>query len=99
MNIKSLECAIREFNEWNGAARLYLNCNDGCFETGVYKNGVDMVQTISTDNYVCVYSKNEFEGNINIGAKRREYVIRFARMILDGVDPGQAEYQLAEKIC
>lgn len=94
---KTLLQAIEDFNEWNGAARLYFDMEDGTFNTSVYHNDVGMTETFSSDNFVSVYGKNEVGGNIKIGTKRKEYVIKFANLLLEGYYPDQVEYQLADE--
>ena len=92
----SLEVAISEFNDWNKGARLCLDIEDGCFETSVYHNDVMMSETFSTDNFKTVYVKTEIEGNITIGKKRKEYIIKLSELLLDGWESYQAQYELAE---
>lgn len=60
LDMKSLDVAIREFNEWSRAARIYLDTSDGIFETSVYANDMQMEAQSSTKNYVCVFYKSEF---------------------------------------
>lgn len=96
INGDSLNNAISEFNDWKKGARIYLDLSDGCFETAVYHNDVMMSQTFSNDNYVTVYSKIETEGNIKIGEKRKEYIIKLTNLLLDGWEIWEAEYELAE---
>lgn len=96
INEDSLNNAISEFNDWEKGARLYFDITDGTFETAVYHNDVMMVETFSDDNFNVVYSKNEIEGYIKIGKKRKAYIIKFSELLLDGWEPHQAEYELAE---
>lgn len=100
MNIKidteSLEEAISEFNDWHKGARLYLDITDGCFETSVYHNDVMMSETFSTDNFKVVYSKIESDSHINIGEKRKEYILKLSELLLDGWEFDVAQYNVAE---
>lgn len=96
IDIESLDHAISEFNDWNKGARLYLDITDGCFETSVYHNDVMMSETFSSDNFKTVYVKTEIEGNVTIGKKRKEYIIKLSELLLDGWESYQAQYQLAE---
>lgn len=93
---ESLDNAIAEFNEWNGPARIYINKNDGKFDTSVYLNDVSMSETYSVDNYIAVYSKQEIETK-KIGAKRRNFIERYAELIMDDMDTSQAKYKLFEE--
>ncbi len=96
MNLESLETAIKDFNDWEKGARIYVDLRDGYFNTDVYHNDVQQDQSISPSNFMCVYSKGEREGHIRIGLKRREYITQYSRLILDGWEPDQAAYELAE---
>lgn len=95
MNMESLDKAIKEFNDWNHAARIYIDLEDGMFETQVYSNGVQMAENFSEENFVAVYTKDEYE-DVKIADKRKEYIIEYARLILDGTEPTLAEYELAD---
>lgn len=96
LNEETLNKAIEEFNDWTGAARIYLDKNDGCFETAVYPNDVTMTETFSCDNFVAVYSKQETE-NKNIGNKRKNYIVNYSDLIIKGWDILQAKYKLFEE--
>lgn len=92
--MQTLEKAIHEFNEWNGAARIYYNTEDKDFSSSVYINDVDMVQTHSTAEYVTVYSKGERDQDRNIEEAQKQYILKFVEMLEDGWEPHQIEYQL-----
>jgi|SRR5699024_7857511 len=97
MNIESLERAIEEFNDWKKGARIYLDLSDGCFETSVYNNDVNMSETFSTDEYVVVYSKLEIDGDVKINKGRKEYIIKLSKLLLDGWEIWEAEYELSNE--
>lgn len=96
INVETLEHAIRKFNDWEGGARIYLDLNDGCFETSVYVNDVGMVQTFSDDNFISVFSKEERDETV-IEEMERKRIERYADLVLNGWEPIQAEYKLYEE--
>lgn len=91
MDLKSLDVAIKDFNDWEGPARIYYNKEDKYFTTGVYHNGIDQAQTMSTDEFVQVFHKGEFD-NYPINNRRREYIIEFARMVDGGYPAADIMY-------
>ncbi len=97
MNIESLEQAIKEFNDWDKAARIYLDTTDGYFNTDVYHNDVQMVQSITDERYVAVYEKDEIRGQLRIAEKRKAYIVKYARLVLDGWEPMQVEDYLVNE--
>lgn len=97
LGLKSLEKAIKEFNEWEGSAAIFLDTDDGEFETSVYFNDLSSSQSIPGNNFVSVYEKDEISGSKRIAARRREFIIKFSRLILEGYDPMQAQYKLADE--
>lgn len=84
LDMNSLNKAITYFNEWSGAARIYLNTDDGKFEANVYTNVIYMSSQVSTDNYICVYSKDEIDSHKSISIKRKKYIEEYSKLILDG---------------
>lgn len=96
--MESLGQAIKDFNEWNGAALLYFNKAEGYFNTEVFGNDVQATQTFLTEGNYGVYSKSERDGSeMNIGKVRKEYILDFVKLIMEGYEPMQAEYELADK--
>lgn len=96
--MESLDQAIKDFNEWNGAALLYFNKAEGYFNTEVFGNDVQATQTFLTEGNYGVYSKSERDGSeMNIGKVRKEYILDFVKLIMEGYEPMQAEYELADK--
>lgn len=96
MEKESLEQAIKDFNEWSGAALLYYNKEKGYFNTVVFFNDVEKSQTVLKDDCFGIISKSERE-NLHIGEEGRQYIIEFVELLLDGWGTHQAEYQLASK--
>ncbi len=97
INTESLAQAIEEFNHWEKAARIYIDTNDGYFETSVYGSDLQMTETMSEDNFIALYSKDEVEGNLHISEKRKAYIIKYAQLILDGWEPHQANYEMLKE--
>lgn len=96
MEKESLDQAIKDFNEWSGAALIYYNKEKGYFNTEVFFNDVEKSQTVLRDDCFGIISKNERE-NLLIDENGRQYIVEFVELVLDGWGPHQAEYQLAEK--
>lgn len=96
MNMNSLDQAIEDFNNWNGAAWLYYNRKEDYFNTEVFYNDVGMSQTVLSDDCFVILSKSERD-NRQIGDKRRAYIEDFMRLISEGLEPYQASYNLLEK--
>lgn len=97
INKESLEIAIKEFNDYYGAARIYIDTSDGEFETSIYASDLHMNGSFSEDEYIAVYSKTEVEGNKRIADKRRSYILRFVELIAEGYNLMQAEDKLLDE--
>lgn len=93
MNIESLDKAIEEFNDWKGAARIYLDTDDGYFETNVYHNTMQMESNLSTSNYVVVFDKEDERRNKKAD---KDYILRYSRLVLDGWDLMQAMFEASK---
>lgn len=96
LNIESLEKAIVDFNDWDGAAGIFLDMDDGYFEVNVYINTMQMESQSPSDNFVSVYSKEEFSGDKEIKEMGKNYIIEYSKLVLDGWEPMQAQYKLAD---
>ncbi len=95
---ESLDQAIEDFNSWNHAALLYFNKEEGYFNTEVFANDLHATETFLTDGNYGIYSKSDRASKrANIGKVRKEYIIDFAKLIMDGYDAMQAQYELADK--
>lgn len=95
---ESLDQAIEDFNSWDHAALLYFNKEEGYFNTEVLANDLHATETFLTDGNYGIYSKSDRASNrANIGEARKEYIIDFAKLIMDGYDAMQAQYELADK--
>lgn len=99
INVDSLDDAIKDFNDWGKGASIVLDKNDGYFSTVVYHNDVQAVQSRSPKNFITVYYKDEIDGQIKIGPKRRNYIEQYASLIIDGWTPDQADYKLSDIYC
>lgn len=95
---ESLDQAIEDFNSWDHAAMLYFNKDEGYFNTEVFSNDIQAGETFLTDGNYGIYSKSDRASKrANIGEARKEYIIDFAKLIMDGYDSMQAQYELADK--
>lgn len=94
--ITSLNQAIEEFNGWSKAAALYYNHKDHYFSTEVFHSDVQRSGTVFSDDCVVIVSKSEVQ-TFKVGQKRREYVLDFVDLILEGSSADQAEYELMQK--
>lgn len=97
MDYKSLDEAIVDFNDWTGTARLYYNKETGEFSCSVYTDDVARVGTFSTDEYVAILMKEERNGNMRIGERRREYIIDFVKLLSEGWKAFQIDGLLVDK--
>lgn len=97
MNIESLDQAIADFNEWGKGARIYLDTTDGYFSADVYHNDAQMSQSITDESFVAVYEKDEIRGQLRIAEKLKAYIVKYARLVLDGWEPLQAEDHLVNE--
>ena len=94
--IEALDQAIIEFNNWEGAAKIYFKKETEIFFTEVFSNDIAASQTVPNKGIYSVLGKGEFEGNKKIGKKRKAYINNFVSLLLQGWEPFQAEYELSE---
>lgn len=97
MNIKSLDKAIKEFNENKRPARIYFDKKDNSFHTSVYFNDIEMSNTFSVENFVSIFSKIEEQAHLKLDEHGKSYIIEYANLVLDGMETYQIDYELAEK--
>lgn len=97
MEMETLDQAIKDFNEWSGAALIYYNKKEGYFNTEVFANDLHRSQTVLSEDCFGIFSKTERETTLRVGEKRRQFIIEFVELVLDGWEPFQADYQLVRK--
>lgn len=93
LDLVSLDEQIKYFNDWNSSANLLLDLRDNSFETQVFRNDPAIGSNVLTEDYVVIISKNE-RSNKQIGKVRRENIIKFCEMVLDGESPDVASYHI-----
>lgn len=92
-----LEESIKEYNDWGHSATLYVNLEEGYFNTEVFSNDVSKSENMFVDGVYGVMSKSDRDNNKNIGEKRKTYILDYTQLLLEGYEPASAEYQLMEK--
>lgn len=95
MDLKSLEVAIKEFDDWEGPASIYYSKKEKYFYTVVYFNGISQAESFLSNQFVKVFHKGEFD-NFKINEKRKRYIIEFAKMVDKGYRSDEIEYYLIE---
>lgn len=96
IDMNTLDKAIKHFNEWEGVALIYLNTNEGYFETEVYHNDVQATETVLAEGICGVYRKND-RGSIYIGGRRKQYILEKSGMLMEGLDAATIDYRLMDK--
>lgn len=96
-NFTGLEKAIKDFNNWGHSATLYVNLEEGYFNTEVFPNDVAKSENVFADGVYGVMGKSDRDNNRNIGEKRKAYILDYTQLLLEGYEPASAEYQLMEK--
>lgn len=94
---EGLDEAIKEFNEWNHAAVIYVNMEEKYFATETFPNDVAKAENCFAEGVYGVASKNDRDNNRNVGQARRAYIEDYVEMLEDGYSPMSAEYQLMDK--
>lgn len=97
MNIQSLDQAIQDFNKWNRSAFIYYNQEENYFNTEVFADDVQMAGVVLSNGNFIVFRKNERE-NKQIGKIRKQYIVDYVKLVLEGYEPFQAEYKLSERL-
>jgi|SRR5690625_1585007 len=96
MDLKSLDVAIKDFNEWEGPARINYNKDTKEFSAQVFHSPIDQAHAIGHSVFISVFEKRQFD-RLPIGKKRKAYIIKFAEMLEKGYSPDFIEYNLIER--
>lgn len=95
--MKSLDKAIKDFNDWTRTALLVFDKEKKTFDTLVFGNDVQRTENVLNEGVYGVFSKSEIYGDKQITDERKEYIIDYVSLLLEGYDAGQAEYKLFDK--
>lgn len=92
--LETLNKAIEDFNKWDGAAMIYYNLKEKYCDTEVFINDVAASETYMQRGVFKLYEKSELDNTMNVGPKRKQFIVDMISFLDKGLDKDEAIYEL-----